>query len=111
MRKTENRIEGRGIAGRAAALWKSLALVVALTLSAAPALAQAARITFEDARRIALETVPGGHVESMELEENRQPPVYEVEVRDAQGVEHELEIDASDGRVIRSETDDDDDRR
>lgn len=67
----------------------------------------APRLTMEDARRIALEHVPGGRIESIELDYERGRAIYEVEVRDQQGREHELDIDANDGSVIRTEVDDD----
>lgn len=45
-------------------------------------------------------------MESVERERDRGIAVYEVELRDDRGVEHEVIIDARDGRVIRTRVDD-----
>lgn len=63
-------------------------------------------IGFERAREIALRHVPGAHVESIERDFEAGQLVYEVELRTPQGVEHELWIDARDGRVLRDEIED-----
>ena len=73
---------------------------------AGKAAAQAREITVTDAERIALEHIPGT-VESIERDRHQGAAVFEVEVRDAQGVEHEVLIDAASGRVLRVEQDDD----
>ncbi|UJR79930.1 PepSY domain-containing protein [Sandaracinus amylolyticus] len=88
-----------------------LSMVVAFGAGGSIAAAQQAapRVAMEDARRIALEHVPGGNVESIEQDHEDGRVVYEVEVRDAQGREHELVIDADDGRVIRTEVEDEHD--
>jgi uncharacterized membrane protein YkoI len=84
------------------------AFLVLAALVAMPALAQnRATLSEDDARRIALQHVPNGTVEEIELDDDESPPVYEVEVVDPDGREHELEIDATNGRVIRAEVDDD----
>lgn len=83
------------------------ALVLAFSLGLPPsndAAAQVADISFDDASRIALSLVPGGRVES--IERARRRAVIEVEVRDPQGLEHEIHIDASTGRVLSNLIDD-----
>ena len=86
----------------------AMAMTMGFGVGASLAAAQAApRLAMEDARRIALEHVPGAQVESIELDHERGRAVYEVELRDAQGREHELDIDANDGTVIRTEVEDD----
>ena len=78
-----------------------------LSLAVAPALGQTASgIGLQDAERIALQLFPGATVESVERERDRGIAVYEVELRDERGVEHEVIIDARDGRVIRTRVDD-----
>ncbi|AKF07483.1 hypothetical protein DB32_004632 [Sandaracinus amylolyticus] len=87
-----------------------LSMMVAFALGGGAAAAQSSpRLAMEGARRIAVEHVPGAQVESIEQDEEAGRVVYEVELRDAQGREHELVIDANDGRVIRSEVDDEQD--
>lgn len=82
-------------------------MVFAMSFTAATALAQQARgITLQDAERIALQHFPGATVESVERDVKQGVSVYEVELRDDHGVEHEMIIDASDGRVIRTQEDD-----
>lgn len=63
----------------------------------------------EEAGRIALERVPGGTIESIERDRHLGKLVYEVDVRAPDGREHDLTIDASDGRVLSEEIDWDDD--
>ena len=62
-----------------------------------------AYLTTAEAERIALETVPGGTVTDLDLEEERGAYIYEVEVR-KDGQKHELEINAQTGEVTRHET-------
>jgi uncharacterized membrane protein YkoI len=81
-----------------------LAFGVLAPMMAGRAAAQAREITMTDAERIALEHVPGT-VESIERDRDGGAAVFEVEVRDAQGVEHEVVIDAASGRVLRVEQD------
>jgi uncharacterized membrane protein YkoI len=85
-----------------------LSAVVALVVSAGAvtALAQSQGISMSDAERIALQLFPGATVESVEREVKRGVEVYEVELHDDRGVEHEILIDAHDGHVIRSRVDD-----
>lgn len=86
----------------------ALSMVLGFGVGGSLAAAQAApRLAMEDARRIALEHVPGAQVESIEQDDEDGRVVYEVELRDPQGREHELVIDANDGTVLRTEVDDD----
>ncbi|HET6583793.1 MAG TPA: PepSY domain-containing protein [Nannocystaceae bacterium] len=63
-------------------------------------------ITLEKAERIALARVPGGTITEIEIERHAGRKVYEIEVRATDGREHDLVIDASDGRVISEDIDD-----
>ena len=54
---------------------------------------------------IALAKHPGGKIEEGEVERHRSGYVYEVEVIDADGTEWDLDIDASSGKVLKSERD------
>ena len=65
-----------------------------------------ARISLDDASRIALEQFPDGTVESVELDNHRGVEVYEVEVQTGRWTEHEVIIDAHTGAVIRIKNDD-----
>lgn len=89
-----------------AALAGILALALGAGAATAWAQAPAPRITMEQAVRIALDHVPDSTVESVERDVEGAVIVWEVEVRDTHGVEHEVIIDASSGRVIRVEIDD-----
>ena len=85
---------------------------IATTAGGGTALAQSsgggaqARISMEDAARIALEQFPDGTVESVELDHHRGIEVYEVEVQTGRWTEHEVIIDAHTGAVIRIKNDD-----
>ncbi|WP_330229597.1 PepSY domain-containing protein [Nocardia sp. NBC_00508] len=48
----------------------------------------------------AIEAVPGGRVDSAELDTDRGTPVWEVELTTPDGVEHEVTIDANSGQVL-----------
>lgn len=62
-------------------------------------------ITMEKAESIALERVPGGTIESIERDRELGVLVYEVEVHAPDGREHDITIDAADGRVLSDEID------
>lgn len=87
-------------------------LVLALTLGGCLLGGQTAHaaapksITLDDAERIALGHVPGGTLESIDRDRHFGRVVYEVEVRATDGREHELVIDAADGRIVSEEIDD-----
>ncbi len=84
------------------------ASVATLTSSASVAAAQerAPAITFRQAEEIARRHVPDATLESIELDYERGVRVYEVELRTADGVEHEILIDANDGHVVDARIDD-----
>lgn len=73
------------------------------TALAAPAVT---KISIEKAERIALERVPGGTIEKIEREHHLGKLVWEVDVRAADGREHEITIDAADGKIVAEEIDD-----
>jgi uncharacterized membrane protein YkoI len=64
-----------------------------------------AKITLEEAKAIALRDVPGT-VDDADLELENGFLVYEVEVDDQAGLEHEFIIDAGSGVVLHKTTDD-----
>ncbi|MEZ5424966.1 MAG: PepSY domain-containing protein [Pyrinomonadaceae bacterium] len=73
-------------------------------------LAKKAKISKEEARRIAVERVPGEVLES-ELEKEKGRLVYEFEIRTENGVIFEVQVDAKTGEIVavEEETDEDDD--
>ena len=86
----------------------SALIVFVLGSVAAKATAQppAPRITISQAETTARQHVPDALVEEIELDHEGGRQVYEVELRDARGVEHEIVIDADDGHIIRAGIDD-----
>ena len=64
--------------------------------------ANLAKISLEEAKQIALRATPGV-VKEAELEMENGFLVYEVEIRDEAGVEHELLIDAGTGAILQNE--------
>ena len=65
------------------------------------------RITIAEAEAIALEAVGGGWVDRIEADDlDDVLPVWEVSVEISAGVDRELTLDMSDGRVLRDELDD-----
>lgn len=80
-------------------------LLASGTATAGPA--PASPITFAKAESIALARVPGGTVEDMEREHEKGRLVYEVEVRAPDGREHDITIDAKDGKIIDEHVDKD----
>ncbi|MUV37006.1 uncharacterized protein JNUCC1_00812 [Lentibacillus sp. JNUCC-1] len=67
-----------------------------------------AELTSEESETIALKEVKGDVIEN-ELDDENGTVVYSLEIRDDQGVEHEVEVDAKTGDVLKVEKDDDDD--
>lgn len=61
--------------------------------------------SFDKLNAAALEKHPGGKVEETELEEEYGRYIYQVEVRDAQGVQWDVELDASNGQVLKNQQD------
>jgi uncharacterized membrane protein YkoI len=97
----------------------TLFTVAALTLTAG--LAQARDIGLEEALNLqsagsikpiseltaaALAQHAGGKAEYTELEENLGRLIYQVEVRDAQGVKWDVDVDAVTGQLLKNERDD-----
>src|SRR5690606_11000919 len=56
---------------------------------------------FEQLNAAALAKHPGAKVEGSELEEEYGRLVYQVELRDAQGVQWDVELDAKTGEVLK----------
>lgn len=70
-------------------------------------LLQAGKIKpFEELNKAALAKHPGATIEETELEKEYNGYVYEVELRDAEGVEWNVELDAESGKIIRDYKDD-----
>ncbi len=95
--------------GRIALGIAALAAVLAAEVSVHAAPAKKSEISIEKAARIALERVPGGVVEEIERDIELGKVVYEVDVRGPDGREHDIVIDASNGKVLSDRIDDDDD--
>ena len=63
-------------------------------------------MNFEKLNEAALARYPGGRIEDTELEQEHGRYVYQVEVRDAQGVQWDLELDAASGEILQERRDD-----
>lgn len=63
-------------------------------------------MSFEKLNAAAIAKHPGSTVEETELEEEYGRYVYQVELRDAQGVQWDLELDASNAQVLKDHQDD-----
>ena len=61
---------------------------------------------FEALNEVALAQYPGGKIEESELEEEHGRYVYQVEVRDAQGVQWDIDLDAATGQILKEHRDD-----
>ncbi len=75
---------------------------------ASPGLLARAAVTFEQARATALGRINGGTIEEAELEEEDDVLRYSFEVRGADGVLWDVEVDASSGDVLEAEMEEDD---
>lgn len=62
--------------------------------------------SFEKLDEAALAKHPGGQIEDAELDEEGNRYIYDVELRDAKGVEWDLELDAATGEVLKNHQDD-----
>ncbi|MDF3196285.1 MAG: peptidase [Gammaproteobacteria bacterium HGW-Gammaproteobacteria-13] len=62
--------------------------------------------SFEKLNAAALALHPGGVTEDTELEEEYGRYIYQVEVRDAQGVQWDVELDATNAQVLKNQRDD-----
>lgn len=71
-------------------------------------LGQRAGLNASDAAEAALASQPG-KVTKVELDDEEGYVVYEVEIIDNNGVEHDLKVDAGNGDILKSETDNDND--
>jgi len=98
-----------------------IALFAAAALSVAAGIAQARDLgpdealklrdagtvqSFEKLNAAALAQHPGGTIEETELEEEYGRYIYQLEVRDAQGVQWDIELDASNGQILKNQQDD-----
>ncbi|MCQ4347083.1 PepSY domain-containing protein [Pseudomonas stutzeri] len=63
-------------------------------------------LSFEKLNAAAIAKHPGSTVEETELEEEYGRYVYQVELRDAQGVRWDLELDAATGEILKNHKDD-----
>lgn len=61
---------------------------------------------FDKLNQAAIAKHPGSKVEETELEEEHGRYIYQVELRDAQGVQWDLALDASNGQVLKDHRDD-----
>ncbi len=62
--------------------------------------------SFEKLNAAAVAKHPGATVEETELEEEYGRYIYQVELRDAQGVKWDLELDATNGQILKDHQDD-----
>lgn len=62
--------------------------------------------SFEKLNAAAMAKHPGATVEDTELEQEHGRYLYQVELRDAQGVQWDLDLDASTGEVLQDQRDD-----
>ena len=81
----------------------STAAVRASSTPTASPSADGTKISRPEAEQFALRAVPGGRVQSAELEPEHGALVWKVHVT-ARGVEHDVNIDARTGKVLRDRT-------
>jgi uncharacterized membrane protein YkoI len=95
------------------------ALFAAVALTAAAGVAQAdvrpdqipgllksgAVMDFEKLNKLALDKHPGFTIHDTELDKNYDRYVYQVELRDAKGVEWDVDLDAKTGEVLKDKQD------
>ena len=62
--------------------------------------------SFEKLNEAALAQHPGGVIRETELEHERGRYVYQLEVVDVQGVEWDVELDATNGQILKNQQDD-----
>ncbi|MGV8835204.1 PepSY domain-containing protein [Cellvibrio sp.] len=62
--------------------------------------------SFEKLNELALAQHPGGVIRETELENEWGRYVYQLEVVDAQGLEWDLELDATNGQILKNHQDD-----
>ncbi|MBF6326950.1 PepSY domain-containing protein [Nocardia transvalensis] len=78
-----------------------------LTASHGPRLTADPAVSMDQAVEKAKEAVPGGTVDSVDLDHERGTLVWEVDIDTPDGLEHEVQIDANNGNVIANHVDDD----
>lgn len=61
---------------------------------------------FEALNDAALALHPGGKIEESELEEEYGRYIYQLDIRDAQGVKWDVELDASSSQILNNRQDD-----
>lgn len=61
---------------------------------------------FQKLNAAALAKYPGGKIEDTELVQEHGRYVYQVELRDAQGVQWDVELDATNGQILQEHRDD-----
>ena len=88
----------------------SIGTFTALPAMAEQGIAQKTAITQEAAEKIALDTVGEGTINETDFDahddDNNNNAVYEIEVEKADGTEHDIKIDAENGKVIEHDIDD-----
>jgi uncharacterized membrane protein YkoI len=62
--------------------------------------------SFEKLNAAAIAKHPGGTINETELEEEYGRYIYQVELRDAQGVQWDLKLDATNGQILKDHQDD-----
>lgn len=62
--------------------------------------------SFEQLNELALAQHPGGSIRESELEDEYGRYIYQVELHDANGVQWDLELDASSGAILKNHQDD-----
>ncbi|MDO8342947.1 MAG: PepSY domain-containing protein [Cellvibrio sp.] len=62
--------------------------------------------SFEKLNELALAQHPGGVIRDTELENALGRYIYQLEVVDAQGIEWDLELDATNGQILKNHQDD-----
>ena len=62
--------------------------------------------SFEQLNEAALAQHPGARIEETELEDEYGRYIYQIELRDTQGVQWDLELDASTGEILKNHQDD-----
>jgi len=96
-----------GLAAVALALTAGLAQARDLAPDEALQLRDAGTIlSFEQLNAAALALHPGSKTEDAELEEEYGRYIYQVEVRDAQGVQWDVELDATNAQILKNQRDD-----
>lgn len=109
MNQWMNRKAGIGILTAAITLGTAGTVVAATTNNTSGTTSSSNVIGIERAEAIALQRVPGGTVESIELERDYGKLYYEVDVNRTNSSDVDVHIDALSGSVVRSVADDNDD--